>query len=162
MTKNKIAAVSVLCFLLLASAARGQANTEAKTYTPVSQALYDTIAHMDSVLFDAFNNRKVEKFDSLFTKDLEFYHDKGGLTGYQNTIDFMKSTAESKSDLHRELVPGSLEVYPINGYGAVQIGSHRFCHTEGGKEVCGTFKFIHVWKRINNEWKISRVISYDH
>src|SRR5688572_29759797 len=53
-----------------------------KKYTPVSQALYDTIIHMDSVLFNAFNNRDIETIKTLFTTDLEFYHDKGGLTNY--------------------------------------------------------------------------------
>jgi hypothetical protein len=29
--------------------------------------------------------------------------------------------------VHRELVPGTLEVHPIPGYGALEIGAHRFC-----------------------------------
>jgi hypothetical protein len=104
-----------------------QSNTE----------LYKEIAHMDSVLFNAFNNRDTYQFKKMFTADLEFYHDKGGLTGYQHTIDFMRSTANSSNGLKRELVKGTLEVYPIPGYGAMEIGSHRFCHMEmASKIVC--------------------------
>ena len=61
-------------------------------------------------------------------------------------------------------MPGSVEVYPIKNFGAVQLGSHRFYFTpKGGKEVLdGTFRFIHVWKNDNGQWKIARVISFDH
>src|SRR5262249_35485094 len=70
----------------------------------------------------------------------------------------------------RELIKGSMQVYPINNYGAVQLGDHRFYVTENarladgqGKEVLsGVAKFIHVWKYENGEWRISRVFSYDH
>ena len=124
--------------------------------------LYVQIAHMDSVVFNAFNNRDTATFKNLFTKDLEFYHDKGGLTGYAETIDFMRSTANNNNGLRRDLVPGTLEVYPIPNYGAMEIGSHSFCHHENGKQDCGTFKFVHIWKRLGSEWKISRVVSYNH
>lgn len=127
-----------------------------------SGTLHKEIRRMDSLVFTAFNNRDTATFNQLFVKDLEFYHDKGGLTGYEQTVSFAKAQLENKSDLKRILVPGSLEVYPINNYGAIQIGAHQFCHTENGKADCGTFKFVHVWKKINNEWKITRVVSYDH
>jgi hypothetical protein len=127
-----------------------------------SNSLYNEIAHMDSVLFNAFNSRDMEKFKTLFTTDLEFYHDKGGLTDYNYSIQSFANTIAQNNGLKRELVKGSLEVYPIKDYGAIQIGAHTFCHMENGKEDCGTFKFVHVWKKINNEWKITRVISYDH
>jgi len=125
-------------------------------------SLYKEIAYMDSVLFNAFNTRDVEKFKSLFSEDLEFFHDKGGLTNYEHTINFMNETVKKNNGLRRDLVKGSLEVYPIPGYGAMEIGSHTFCHLEKGKQDCGTFKFVHVWQKKNGEWKISRVVSYDH
>jgi hypothetical protein len=128
-----------------------------------NRELYNEIAKLDSIVFNAFNTRDVAKFGSLFTKDLEFYHDKGGLTNYEYTMNFMKDVAGNKNnDLKRELVKGSLEVYPIPGYGAMEIGAHTFCHLENGKQDCGTFKFVHIWKKENGAWKISRVVSYDH
>jgi len=124
--------------------------------------LYKEIAHMDSVVFNALNSRDVETFKSLFSADLEFFHDKSGLTNYDHTVEFLKTTAKNNDRLRRDLVPGSLEVYPIPGYGAMQIGAHTFCHIEDGKQQCGTFKFVHVWQKNNGEWKITRVISYGH
>lgn len=117
---------------------------------------------MDSILFNAFNTRNIDLFKALFTPDLEFYHDKSGLTGYEHTINFIKTTAQSADQLKRELVKGSVEVYPIPGYGAIQTGEHIFCHKENGKQDCGRFKFVHIWKKENGDWKISRVVSYDH
>jgi hypothetical protein len=64
--------------------------------------------------------------------------------------------------LKRTLVPGSLEIYPVKDYGAIETGRHTFCHTENGQEICGTFKFVHVWQRKNDRWKITRIITYDH
>ena len=34
----------------------------------------------------------------------------------------------------RELVPGTLQVYPIKGYGAIEMGIHRFHHPGHEKE----------------------------
>jgi hypothetical protein len=148
-----------LLFVLLFSGCCGGAMGQNKK---AGDSLYAQIAHMDSVVFNAFNNRDTTTFKKLFTEDLEFYHDKGGLTGYDQTISSMRSTAKNNNGLRRDLVAGSLEVYPIPNYGAMEIGSHTFCHQENGKQDCGTFKFVHIWKRVGNEWKITRVVSYDH
>jgi hypothetical protein len=147
--------VALLLMFSTCTRLNAQGNNKADT-------LYGQIAHMDSVLFNAFNSRDVKTFEKLFSEDLEFYHDKGGVTGYKHTIDFMKMTAQNNTGLRRELVPGSLEVYPIKDYGAIEIGSHTFCHLENGKQECGTFKFVHIWKRTGSDWKITRIISYDH
>lgn len=69
---------------------------------------------------------------------------------------------KNENKLTRLLVKGSLEVHPIKDFGAIEIGIHQFRHIENGKEEIGTFKFLAIWKKINNEWKITRMISYDH
>jgi ketosteroid isomerase-like protein len=157
-----ISFLSALFFTASCKASKNISSGASLKNSPASVELYNSIAHMDSVLFNAFNSRDIEKLKKLFTEDLEFYHDKGGLTNYTQNMEAFKNTAAKNNDLRRELIPGSLEVYPIKEYGAMEIGQHRFCHTENGKPDCGTFKFVHIWKKINNEWKISRVISYGH
>lgn len=152
-----------LCFFITAcSGPQNSVPVEPTKQSPASEELYNTIAHMDSVLFNAFNSRDLEKLKTLFTDDLEFFHDIGGLTNYAQNMESFKNLAAQNNDLKRELISGSLEVYPIKEYGAMQIGVHRFCHTEDGKPDCGTFKFVHIWKKVNSGWKISRVVSYDH
>ncbi|HVF81770.1 MAG TPA: nuclear transport factor 2 family protein [Flavisolibacter sp.] len=127
-----------------------------------TDSLYKEVAHQDSVLFNAFNNHDLETFKKVFSADLEFYHDKVGLTNYTYNMESFKRTIAQNNGLHRELVKGSMEVYPIKDYGAVQVASHTFCHPEGGKMDCGTFKFVHIWKKTPEGWKLTRVVSYGH
>ena len=124
--------------------------------------LFDTIAHMDSLLFEAFNAHDLKKLQAGFTTDLEFYHDKDGLIDYTKTGEGFKRMFAQNDGMKRDLIKGSLEVYPTNNYGAIEVGSHRFCHLENGKNDCGTFPFIMLWQKQESGWKISRVISYDH
>jgi len=104
----------------------------------------------------------MKTFDSFWADDAEFYHDKGGLmVGRQNIVESVKNNLCGK--VKRELVPGTLEVYPMNGYGAVEIGVHRFLHPwEQDHGVIGEAKFIHLWQYKDGTWKMTRVISYDH
>lgn len=133
-----------------------------KAYVPISKSLYDTIAHLDSLLFAAFNNQDLEKQKEIFATDLEFYHDQGGLTNYNEVIENTRHLFSQNNGLKRTLIPGSLEVYPVSNYGAIEIGMHRFCHKENGKDDCGTFKFVHIWQKRVDGWKLTRVISYGH
>jgi len=139
-------------------------NIKPKPYTPVSQELYNEIAHMDSVMFDAFNAHNLEKLQTTFSEDLEFYHDRGGLANFTVSMKNFATLFERNKNtgLRRDMVPGSLEVYPIKDYGAVEICAHRFCHQENGKNDCGVFKNIMLWQKKDGQWKVTRVISYDH
>jgi hypothetical protein len=160
--KPKFRVYKIVLFSALLLTAFNTVNAQPSKDSLSGARLYKEIARMDSILFNAFNTRNIEQFKSFFTADLEFFHDKGGLTNYEHTIEFMKTTAKNNTQLRRELIKESLEVYPVPGYGAMQIGSHTFCNIENGKQSCGTFKFVHIWQKRDGEWKISRIISYDH
>jgi ketosteroid isomerase-like protein len=128
-----------------------------------SQAELDAaITALDAALFDAYNRCDLEKFSSFFVEDVEFYHDQGGVTlGKANLTDSVKKNICGK--VARELVPGTLEVHHMKGYGAVEMGVHRFHHPGNeDKEGVGEGKFIHLWQYKDGAWKITRVISYDH
>ena len=123
------------------------------------EELTRAITALDKQLFDAYNTCNIEKLGTFVTDDLEFYHDKTGLAiGKQPFLDAIKKNICGK--VTRELVPGSLEVYPLHGYGAVEIGLHRFRHP--GDSDVGEAKFVQLWQYKDGAWKISRVISYDH
>lgn len=138
------------------------ACASARHASPESQPLFDEISNMDRVMFDAFNAHDAEKLATFFSEDLEFYHDTGGLLTKSVAMDGMKSNFAKNNGLRRDLVKDSLEVYPIKSYGAVEIGAHRFCHVENGRDDCGVFRFVHVWQRKDGNWKITRAVSYDH
>lgn len=157
-----IIATTVLLWLNFSTPTIDARRTEGQ---PIQSELYREILKQDSILFTAFNNCDIKTFRSKFTDDLEFYHDKGGLTGIDHTMKFMNETcANTERKVRRALITEGMEVYPIKDYGAVQIASHSFNITEKGKQEykSGTFKFVHVWKNTNEGWKISRVVSYDH
>jgi len=141
------------------STARKGTVVSAASYLPVSQDLYDTILHLDSIFFDAYNNCKLENCSAMISDDIEFYHDKGGLsTSKKDIMDGLRNNICGK--VTRELVKGSIEVYPINNYGAVQIGLHKFHNNqEKPGTPSNTGKFIHTWQNKNREWKLTRIIS---
>src|SRR6266576_2059930 len=95
-------------------------------------------------------------------EDVEFYHDQGGVTlGRAALTESVKNNICGK--VTRELVPGSLQVYYMKGFGAVEIGVHRFHHPgHEDTEPVGEAKFIHLWQYEDGAWKITRIISYDH
>ena len=128
-----------------------------------SQAELDkAVAALDAALFDSYNRCDLEKFASFFAKDVEFYHDQGGVRlGKGNLTDSVKKNICGR--VTRELVPGTLQFYPMKGYGAVEMGVHRFHHPgHDDTEPVGEGKFIHLWQYKDGAWKITRVISYDH
>ena len=133
--------------------------------------IFAELKTQDSILFHAgFVTCDFEILRSLMTQDLEFYHDVDGIT---KTADaFVKNIKEGICAMdfppRRELVEGSLEVFPLkkNGslYGAIQQGIHRFYerYQGGNEQLVGIAKFTHLWMLENNQWVLSRVLSYDH
>ena len=136
------------------------AQTNSPSENP--QALGDTIAQIDAKTFAAFNAHDLDQLMSMFARDLEFYHDKGGLTNYDQTREGFRKMFATTPDIRRELLADSLKIYPIKDFGAIEVGTHRFCHKEQGKDDCGEFPFVMIWKKEGDTWTISRVVSYGH
>lgn len=146
--------------LLVAPGVRMIAQTAPAASTAKPDALFQTISVLDTKLFNAYNKCDLKTLGAMVSDDLEFYHDKTGLSvGKPLFIEAIRKNICGK--VHRELVPGTLEVYPLNGYGAVEIGVHRFTHPGLDNEL-GEAKFITLWQNQNGAWKVTRVISYDH
>jgi hypothetical protein len=144
-------------------------------------ALYQTVLALDQKLFTAANHCDYETLSSMVDENLEFYHDKAGLmVGRKAFLDAIKNN--TCNVMIRELVPGSMEVYPIKNYGAMQFATHRFHHPGHEKEFpgarelgmtrfldpgapewpVGEAKFLHIWPLKDGSWKLTRVVSYDH
>jgi ketosteroid isomerase-like protein len=155
---------AVAFLLLLAPLATRSKSQSAPPLDKIQrqQQLEQVITAIDAALFDAYNRCDLAKFSSFFTHDVEFYHDQGGVTlGEPALTESVKQNICGK--VTRELVPGSLQVFPMKNYGAVEIGVHRFHHTgHDDTEPLGEGRFIHLWQYKDGAWKISRVISYDH
>ena len=137
-------------------------SAQEKKVAPTSLQLYKEIERADSILFQAFNRQDMATFKAMFTKDLEWFQDNGGLIPYKTVFENFGNTFKNENKLSRVLVKESLEVHPLKDYGAIETGSHQFRHFENGKEEVGTFKFLMIWNKKDGQWKISRVVSYDH
>ncbi|MBP6055538.1 MAG: nuclear transport factor 2 family protein [Cytophagaceae bacterium] len=151
----------LLFSLCICSSAFAQ-NTNEKKVALTEKALFDKIAQLDRAMFEAYNSKNLELLKTYFTTDLEWYQDNGGLMGYEKVFTNFQEIFNKDYDLKRNLVEGSLEVHPIQDFGAIEIGKHQFKHMENGQLEVGTFKFLMIWKNENGTWKISRVVSYDH
>ena len=133
-------------------------SNQTKEYVPVDQKLFDEIKMMDKIFFDAYNNCDLEKQASIYANNIEFFHDKGGLmTSKDELIEATKKNICGK--VTRELVEGSIEVYPINNYGAIQIGLHKFFNNQEPNAESKPSKFITTWQNDNGNWKMAKVIS---
>jgi Domain of unknown function (DUF4440) len=127
-------------------------------YKPQDKALYDTIVRLDSILFHAYNICDLATYTALFSEDLEFYHDGGGLTtNKQESIEGYKKYVCGK--VTRELLKGSIEVTPVPNHGAVEIGIHRFHNKQEPNAESHYARFVIIWKREKEKWVITRVIS---
>ena len=150
--------IAIVAALLAAACTSTAPPPAASTPDP----LYAEIARLDREMFEAYNAHDAAKLASYFDEKLEFYHDTGGLLTLDMAMGGLTSNFAKHNGIRRDLVPGSLQVYPIANYGAIQTGAHRFCHKEDGKDDCGTFQFLHVWQKQERGWRITRAVSYDH
>lgn len=155
-------AVLITATALIASAApaaKGKGITQ-----PAVDLLFETISALDTAVFAAFNScsapEQLKKHASYFAPDVEFYHDNGGVTWSRQEM--LASTEKNVcGNFRRELVPGTLKVYPIKDFGAIEQGSHRFCQFASGK--CeGIADFLIIWSNQNGNWQITRALSYGH
>jgi len=152
----------ILCLIALSTFAQTPAQSMVTGSAAAPDELFRTIQQLDKQVFDAIDRCDMKAEASFWSDDAEFYHDKNGLlAGGAQIVDAIKNNLCGK--VKRELVPGTLEVYPLAGYGAVEIGVHRFLHPyEQDHGVVGEAKFIHIWQNKDGAWKITRVISIDH
>lgn len=133
--------------------------------------IFITLKKQDSLIFeDGFNNCHIGKFENILSKDMEFYHDTGGM---QNKDEFFEAfnrniCSGSGPKPIRKLVANTLKVFPLknNGvlYGAIQNGDHEFYLKKEGEELIktGFARFTHLWLLEDGEWILKRALSYDH
>jgi hypothetical protein len=127
-------------------------------YVPIDKEVYDAIVAKDAEYFDAYNTCDLEIQAALYSENLEFFHDKGGLsTSKQDVLTAIENNICGK--VTRTLIEGSIEVYPIKDYGAIEIGYHRFFNNQEPDALSKASKFIMIWKNEEGNWFISKVIS---
>ncbi|RDV15429.1 DUF4440 domain-containing protein [Pontibacter diazotrophicus] len=134
--------------------------------------VYKTIISKDSLLFNVgFNTCDISQFENLLSNNLEFLHDKDGISDKKEFLSNLKNGlcgSPDKYQSRRELIKSSTEIYPLYKndtiYGAIQNGTHRFYETIGGKKesFASSAKFSNVWLLESGQWKLSKSLSFDH
>ncbi len=127
-------------------------------------SLLQAITKADFEAFDAFNRCKdpaqLQKHASYFSPTVEFYHDNGGVTWNRDAM-IANTKKYVCGNYRRELIAGSLRVFPIKDFGAIEQGTHRFCSFEDNK--CeGMADFTTIWQNVDGKWQMTRVLSYGH
>jgi hypothetical protein len=108
----------------------------------IGDSLSRKVTELDAAVFDAYNRCELKTFGDFVAADVEFFHDTGGLMHSRaNVVAATEKFICGK--VRRELVAGSLRVYPIKDYGAIATGEHRFCETLTN-ECVGIAKFTNV------------------
>src|SRR4051812_18642098 len=130
MKTKTICRSALIAIVMAACSAHVFAQTE-------QQNLTATILHLDSAFWNAYNNCDSSHFKDFFTDDVEFYHDKGGVTtDARSLIEALNKNicGNANSRLRREAVAGTVKVYPMQDgdkiYGAIILGEHSFYQTE--------------------------------
>lgn len=162
--KHKKLILSTLLLTITIAAMPAVAETKKKAEAKPAQSLFTKIKALDTAMFDAFNKcsdpEQLKRHASYFSPDVEFYHDKGGVTWTRD--DMIANTRKyACGNYRRELVPGTLEVYPIKEFGAIARGVHRFCAIETGK-CDGMADFVLIWRERDGQWQITRSLSFGH
>ena len=139
----------------------GPTSAPTRSYTPADPVLHDTIVAMDRALFEVFDTCDLQTHASMISDDLEFFHDKAE-EGYSNSkAQYLADMRNNDVCTHttRTLVEGSIEVHPIAGYGAVQLGWHSFSNDREADSPSHASKFVTVWKKERGNWMVTKVIS---
>ena len=158
---QKVRVLFISIIILQASLAYSQETYEdilGRTYVPANQELYETIVSLDKKLFDAYNSCDMDTQTALYSEDLEFFHDRGGLsTSKEKVLIALKNNICEK--VTRTLIEGSIEVYPIKDYGAVIMGYHTFNQKETPEDKTQASRFVMIWAKTDENWTVTRVIS---
>ena len=150
--------LSALLISLCTSITGSAQSQDTYIYKPQSQALYNTIVQMDSIYFSAYNACDMDKQAAIYADSIEFYHDGSGLqTSKKALLSAIRENICGK--VTRVLVKGSIEVYPIPNFGAVEIGLHRFINHAENDALSKPDKFVIIWRYRGDQWQITQVIS---
>lgn len=122
--------------------------------------LHRTLSTLDGQFTQAYNDCATARLRSFFSTDAEFYFGGYGRASRLEVIDGIRGRACGR--YIRRVDPASLEVFDLPGFGAIQTGRQQFCST--AKPACAgvASDFVAVWRQLNGEWKIVRLVRYGY
>lgn len=140
-------------------------------YGQTEEEVKENILKYDTDFWAGYNSCNSTILEKYLAENVEFYHDKGGITlGSKNLTESIQKNLCSNSNfkIRRAIVPNTINFYPLKKdnilYGALLTGEHYFYVTENGQKesLDGRANFTHLWLLENNQWKMAKIISYNH
>lgn len=173
LTLTSLILVSILCACKSEVVQiRDSITKETNVKDPENKVLFDLLLDKDSLLFQiGFNQIDTLQLALLISTDFEFYHDEHGVTDTKSAfVSNINGIRDLPFKTWRILVEGSMEVFPLYKdnsqvlYGAIQNGTHDFYQQNEGEDArkTNTAKFTHLWIIEDGDWKLKRVLSFDH
>lgn len=127
------------------------------------------VREADRAFWAAFNGCDQIGMAERFTSDVEFYHDKTGLTQSRDAVTASMFTGPCANPaalrVRREAIVGTDRFYPLADGFAVLEGEHRFLATRSRQSERHDSKarYFELWQRDRaNAWRMRRVISFNH
>lgn len=128
-------------------------------YIVANQALHDTIVALDKLYWEAYNKGDSTTLFNLMADDHEFYHDIGGPTFSKEKMKVrLKNFINQDEGVVGKTVEGTIEVYEMPDYGALQLSYRRF-YDKKNPEWTAPARAIVLWKKTPHGWLRSRVFS---
>ncbi len=124
----------------------------------------------DSLFWSGYNSCDLGLQERLIADDIEFYHDKGGVTMGKTAMlaSIEKNLCGPDYRLRRVPLDSTVKIHLLKSadtvYGALITGEHVFYLKPSGKpeRLDGHALFANLWLLKEGKWKMSRVLSYDH
>jgi pimeloyl-ACP methyl ester carboxylesterase/ketosteroid isomerase-like protein len=156
----------LILLVVIATAPAAAAQTPRGATAIARDTLLASIAELDARYFEAYNRCDLDALAAFHHPDLEAYHDLGGgPVGWETVRQGLeRGVCAAPGRIRRALVPGTLAVYPMARFGAIQMADHLFVEAgeDGAERVVTAARMIALWRQNPGGWKISRMISYDH
>src|SRR5262245_28725507 len=157
---------SLLCAMLVWSAAAQRAST---AEIPTGQQLVDVITELDRKLETAYSTCDLDTFLSMMAPDVENYHDEvGRVVGREGAkkilVEGVCELLKNGIQPRNELIAGSLEVYRMANFGALEFAGYTFWLRRPGEQEAkvSTLRTMTLWERRDGVWMVARHVTYAH
>ena len=143
--------------MLPAMAQAGDTAEEMST----SSGIRREIAALDARISDAYNHCRIQPLKSMFARNAELYFADRGVTRQLFThTDTLRRTFCGK--FRREAPTSDQQIHVLPDYGAIQIGTQSFCAIDSTPCRGQRMHFMAIWRRLDGEWKITRLVRYGY
>ena len=162
----------IVAFLLCAASgiAASPTSQTSTADVPTGHKLVEVITELDAKISAAYSTCDLNAMASLLAPDVELYNDETGrIVGRDSVIDTLRKNLcgglrSAVVKYRRELVAGSLEVFPIARFGALEFSKSEIWadQSDGTSKPVVIVRALTVWELRAGVWMAARQFAYSH